>query len=66
MGRLVEIAFLSAWMGDYFAAYDPAKAAVLLDEMGLKKGPDGMRLRPDGQPLKIILSDASAPSPCRS
>jgi peptide/nickel transport system substrate-binding protein len=26
--------------------------------MGLKKGPGGMRLRPDGQPLKIILSDA--------
>jgi peptide/nickel transport system substrate-binding protein len=50
--------FYQAWMGDHFSAYDPAKAGALLDEMGLKKGPDGMRLRPDGQPLKVILSDA--------
>ena len=50
-------------MGDYFAAYDPAKAAALLDEMGLKKGADGMRLRPDGQPLKSSSLTLSALSP---
>jgi peptide/nickel transport system substrate-binding protein len=50
--------FYEDWEGDYFAAYDPDKANALLDEMGLKKGPDGVRLRPDGKPLQIILSDA--------
>jgi len=46
------------WMGPYFAEYDVAKANALLDEMGLTKGADGVRVRPDGQPLRIILSDA--------
>jgi peptide/nickel transport system substrate-binding protein len=50
--------FFEEWEADHFSAYDPAKAGAILDEMGLKKGPGGMRLRPDGQPLKIILSDA--------
>jgi peptide/nickel transport system substrate-binding protein len=50
--------FYEDWEGPYFAAYDVDKANALLDEMGLKKGPDGMRMRPDGQPLRIILSDA--------
>ena len=43
-------------MGGYFAEYDPDKANALLDEMGLKKGADGMRLRPDGKPLQVVLS----------
>lgn len=55
--------FYEDWEGDYFAAYDPAKAGQILDEMGLKKGGNGMRLRPDGQPLKIILSDAVGSTP---
>lgn len=50
--------FYEDWMGPYFAQYDVAKANALLDQIGLKKGPDGVRLRPDGQPLRIILSDA--------
>jgi len=50
--------FYEDWMGPYFAEYDLDKANALLDEVGLKKGPDGVRLRPDGQPLQIILSDA--------
>lgn len=50
--------FYEDWEGGHFAAHDPAKAGALLDEMGLKKGANGMRLRPDGQPLKLILSDA--------
>lgn len=50
--------FYEDWEGQYFAAYDPAKANKLLDEVGLKKGPNGVRLRPDGQPLSLILSDA--------
>ncbi|MBN9306744.1 MAG: hypothetical protein BGO82_14050 [Devosia sp. 67-54] len=46
------------WEGQYFADYDVAKANALLDEMGLKKGPDGVRLRPDGKPLRLVLDDA--------
>ncbi len=38
----------------YMIAYDPDKANALLDEMGLKRGPDGVRLRPDGKPLTIL------------
>jgi peptide/nickel transport system substrate-binding protein len=35
--------------------YDPARAEQLLDEMGLKRGRDGMRLLPDGTPFRQIL-----------
>lgn len=34
--------------------YDPKKAMALLDDMGLKKGADGMRMRFDGKPLTIL------------
>jgi len=35
--------------------YDPDTANQLLDELGLEKGSDGFRLRPDGKPLLINL-----------
>lgn len=35
--------------------YDPDTANALLDELGLEKGPDGFRTRPDGEPLLINL-----------
>lgn len=38
-----------------FADFDPERAKELLDEMGLEVGPDGFRLRPDGQRLEIVL-----------
>ncbi len=38
-----------------YVAHDPAKAASLMDEMGLKIGPDGKRMRPDGKPLQLSL-----------
>ena len=38
--------------------YDPDTANQLLDEMGLKKGSNGFRLRPDGKPLVIHLDYA--------
>ncbi len=37
--------------GTAFAEYDPDAANALLDEMGLKKGADGMRTRLDGSKL---------------
>ncbi len=38
-----------------YVEYDPKKAEALLDEMGLKKGPDGIRLRPDGKKLSLNI-----------
>ena len=45
--------YRSAW-----ARYDRRNAARLLDEMGLKRGPDGTRRLPDGRPLEIIVETA--------
>lgn len=50
--------FYEDWMGQYYAEYDPDKANALLDELGLTRGSDGMRLRPDGSTLTVILWDA--------
>lgn len=38
----------------FMTEYDTERANKLLDEMGLKKGPDGIRMRPDGKPLTIL------------
>lgn len=38
----------------FMTEYDPERANELLDEMGLKKGADGMRMRSDGKPLTIL------------
>ncbi len=38
----------------YMIEYDPKKANALLDEMGLKRGSNNMRLRPDGKPLTLL------------
>jgi len=50
--------FYEDWMGSHFAEYDPEQANALLDEMGLTVGEDGVRLRPDGEPLSVTLWDA--------
>ena len=50
--------FMEPSMASYMAQYDPSKANALLDEMGLAKGADGIRLRPDGKPLAILLEYA--------
>ncbi|HEX7003695.1 MAG TPA: ABC transporter substrate-binding protein [Trueperaceae bacterium] len=38
----------------YMIDYDPERANALLDEMGLERGANGMRMRPDGRPLQIL------------
>ena len=43
---------------DRWARYDRKQAAQLLDEIGLKKGRDGIRRLPDGRPLEIIVETA--------
>jgi peptide/nickel transport system substrate-binding protein len=42
-----------------YTDYDPDRANALLDEMGLARGGDGTRLRPDGKPLSIRIVFAS-------
>ncbi len=53
-----QSAFYEDWMGGHYAEYDPEAANALLDEMGLTMGDDGVRMRPDGEPLAIVLWDA--------
>jgi peptide/nickel transport system substrate-binding protein len=55
----VTVPFLSEEDLSIFIDYDPAKANALLDEMGLAKGSDGVRQRPDGKPLAIRIVFAS-------
>lgn len=38
-----------------YCEYDPTKAEEILDSIGLTKGPDGWRVRPDGKPLEIVI-----------
>ena len=45
--------YRSAW-----AEYDVAEANRLLDEIGLKRGRDGLRHLPDGRPLDIVVEDS--------
>ncbi len=41
--------------------HDPKRANELLDQLGLKKGPDGIRLRPDGKPLEVTIEHQTPP-----
>jgi len=43
---------------DRWARYDRKAAIQLLEEIGLKKGRDGIRRLPDGRPLEIIVETA--------
>ncbi len=45
-----------------WARYDRKAANRLLDEMGLKRGLDGVRRLPDGRPLEIIVETAGESS----
>jgi peptide/nickel transport system substrate-binding protein len=40
---------------DSASKYDPEQAKAMLDAIGVKAGPDGMRTFPDGSPLEITL-----------
>ena len=38
----------------HFARFDPDMANAFLDEMGMERGEDGLRRRPDGEPFSIV------------
>ena len=42
-------------MSKVWTEFNPDKANQLLDGLGLKKGSDGVRLRPDGKPLEWVM-----------
>ncbi|MBI4758811.1 MAG: ABC transporter substrate-binding protein [Chloroflexi bacterium] len=50
-----DSAYYQPELEDLNAQYDPALANKLLDEIGLKKGPDGWRTKPDGTRLEITV-----------
>jgi peptide/nickel transport system substrate-binding protein len=54
---LYQEGYRSAW-----ARYDRKEANRLLDEMGLKRGVDGVRRLPDGRKLEIIIETAGESS----
>ena len=58
MERKVNSKYYKEKYGSAWAQYDPALANQLLDEMGLTKGSDGIRLRPDGKPLSYMIEQA--------
>lgn len=60
--------FYQAWkvadpatLGDW-ATYNPDQANQLLDAAGLKKGGDGIRVLPDGTPMKYTIPVLPAPN----
>ncbi|AFM28207.1 ABC transporter substrate-binding protein [Desulfomonile tiedjei] len=52
---LKESEYYSPSLESAYTEYDPAKAAALLNEIGIKLGPDGKRIRPDGEPMRLTL-----------
>ena len=48
-------------MEQRWVKYDPARANELLDGLGLKRGADGTRLRPDGNPLEVTIEHSQPP-----
>ena len=49
-------------LGSAYAEYDPEKANALLDEIGLKRGDNGIRLMPDGRALDLIIESTGESS----
>lgn len=49
-------------LGSAYATYDPEAANALLDEIGLKRGPKGQRLLPDGRPMDLIVESTGESS----
>ena len=47
--------YVTPEQASYMTQYDSDQANALLDEMGLQKGADGVRLRSDGKPLTILM-----------
>jgi peptide/nickel transport system substrate-binding protein len=49
-------------LGSAYAEFDPEKANALLDEIGLKRGDNGIRLMSDGRPLDLVIESTGESS----
>ena len=49
-------------LGAAYSQYDPDAANALLDEIGLKRSPNGTRLLPDGRPMDLIIESTGESS----
>ncbi len=56
---LPESPLYNETLAKQYTEFDPAKANEMLDKILPKKDAEGMRLRPDGQPLGIVAEVAS-------
>lgn len=54
-----QLSFATDADKNYMIDYDPDKSNALLDEMGMKRGADGMRTYPDGSPFTILWEYSS-------
>lgn len=54
-----QLSFATDADQNYMIDYDVAKANALLDDMGMKRGADGMRTFPDGSPFTILWEYSS-------
>ena len=54
-----DTSFVTADDQNYMIDYDLDKANALLDDMGMKRGADGMRTFPDGSPFTILWEYSS-------
>lgn len=62
-GDSETVDFISDAMLNHMIDYSPERAMRLLDEMGLEKDRAGFRLRPDGEPLILLLQYTTQGSP---
>ncbi|WJM15638.1 ABC transporter substrate-binding protein [Microbacterium arborescens] len=51
-----EQAVPEQWRGKEFIPYDPARANEMLDAAGYERGPDGLRVDENGEPLSFVFS----------
>lgn len=62
-GLLPDSPLYQEGLAEAWATFDLAAANALLDDMGLtERDADGLRLLPDGRPMKIYLEIADAPA----
>jgi len=58
-----EDPYFQPWFNELYLEYEPDRANRLLDEVGLKRGRDGMRRMPDGKPFRQLIHWSPEDSP---
>ncbi len=63
LAPLAESPYFNEQLAYQYTEYDVDKANQLLDDLGLERGEDGIRLRPDGEPLSFTIDVIAAFEP---